>query len=1136
MANITVTTDIDNLLKSTSAGSGTTIKSYKAALTDLGAATITSGTIAANISGNAATASSLTGGVIANITNNTLPLAKISTANAPDNFVLTSQGPDVPPAWEIIPPTGGGLLADGTQATLRTARVSGYNRIVNPSIDAWRIQNKLLSQKKIGANANYGSQKFRISVFGDSVAADPGSFAQGFFGKGGIDVHPTPGFFLEPGRGQFLSLDTTYANWTTGQFNLYDVYARTTTGRIHYLDQSITSGRELFYSNVLQVLCHTYVVRYLSGPTTGGGTGDLSYGKFKLQYRVNPTDSYTGVSTSFSDCILTTTSTGGGVVSVALSGATGTNASLINNELIALPTISFSRQSYSYTSGANVVTMSYAPSNVWQVFVNGSPHFTASSVDSVTGWPTAFTAVSGSGATGTLTAQTPSVNTNSGAAERVSQAVFYLPKTDRYEFRLVCTSGRVRITQAILNDGGMAINGASEYNDNGSISFYHALSGRALNNAFQYIPQSVFNDVLGFDDPHIIVYKNLNNYGVNVYQEFWPAFAARIMSAAPNALFIVCGSHTAGASSYHYDAGNLDTDDYLANWCANKQGAVFIDIRQNYPSHNGTILLSGATGTYANLINNDLVANELTLVGGKQSYSFTNSLGTVTMQWNGTNWVVAVDGITQFTSTAISGAGWPPTGSGAVAGTVTRNGSNAITAIAVGDGGTFYSVAPSVVITGGGGSGAAATAVITNGAVTGVNVTSGGINYTSTPTVEFLTFTPSSGATGTLVYSDYGNSVRGIDDLSADGVHIGGIGADYVNSLIWEKIRPACEASINSVENLNVGIIKAPFGFNQIDLTVRDNRTSTYNNQTNILSIKTDPQFTSKFVTRPSNAYATGGGYTEGGGFEVSQNITNTYDAPATALTLISGGVNTMRFGISKNRGYSGAIIGNQCTAGRSASGLRVLQPTQVYGNNPPSMVVEGIVNLPTTTRIFGIDVNATNQAEGIPVYSWHTDHTEFHGAQGSGATATAVLSGSTVGSINVTNKGHSYLVAPMIAITGGGGTNASYTATVSGGKITGFVMVNAGTGYTTAPTVVITPALPSATDNTAISFTTEAPTTNVAIHTPISATEGSGDLKRVIGVIPSYVDANTAANVAALGVGEAYYDEATKKVKVKLP
>ena len=64
-------------------------------------------------------------------------------------------------------------------------------------------------------------------------------------------------------------------------------------------------------------------------------------------------------------------------------------------------------------------------------------------------------------------------------------------------------------------------------------------------------------------------------------------------------------------------------------------------------------------------------------------------------------------------------------------------GSGAVTGLTVGVGGTQYTVAPTVTLSGGGGSGATATATISSGAVTSITVTAGGSGYTTSPTVSF---------------------------------------------------------------------------------------------------------------------------------------------------------------------------------------------------------------------------------------------------------------------------------------------------------------------------------------------------------------------------------------------------------------
>jgi hyaluronate lyase len=58
---------------------------------------------------------------------------------------------------------------------------------------------------------------------------------------------------------------------------------------------------------------------------------------------------------------------------------------------------------------------------------------------------------------------------------------------------------------------------------------------------------------------------------------------------------------------------------------------------------------------------------------------------------------------------------------------------------------------------------------------------------------------------------------------------------------------------------------------------------------------------------------------------------------------------------------------------------------------------------------------------------------------------------------IKVVNGGSGYTSAPVVEITGGGGSGATATAVVSGGKVSAITAVNGGSGYTTAPTVTIT-------------------------------------------------------------------------------
>lgn len=80
-----------------------------------------------------------------------------------------------------------------------------------------------------------------------------------------------------------------------------------------------------------------------------------------------------------------------------------------------------------------------------------------------------------------------------------------------------------------------------------------------------------------------------------------------------------------------------------------------------------------------------------------------------------------------------------------------------VVSIAVGNGGTGYTSAPSVAITDGGGSGATATATVVDGVVTAITVTDPGSGYTSAPTVT-LTGGAGTGATATANVGDVNNA------------------------------------------------------------------------------------------------------------------------------------------------------------------------------------------------------------------------------------------------------------------------------------------------------------------------------------------------------------------------------------------
>lgn len=80
---------------------------------------------------------------------------------------------------------------------------------------------------------------------------------------------------------------------------------------------------------------------------------------------------------------------------------------------------------------------------------------------------------------------------------------------------------------------------------------------------------------------------------------------------------------------------------------------------------------------------------------------------------------------------------------------------------------------------------------------------------------------------------------------------------------------------------------------------------------------------------------------------------------------------------------------------------------------------------------------------------------TNMRGDAGTGAAATATVSGGVVTAITVIDGGTGYTVAPTVTITGVG-TGATATATISVGAVTSISVTAGGTSYASTPAVII--------------------------------------------------------------------------------
>lgn len=181
------------------------------------------------------------------------------------------------------------------------------------------------------------------------------------------------------------------------------------------------------------------------------------------------------------------------------------------------------------------------------------------------------------------------VSTNNGGPDEMySTAVFSLPDMDRYNLRVVATSGRVALCNAYVSAG--AFGQASTALKNlgavcGGMDVDMGNGGKSLGNHFRYSTATTLAKAIARINPHVITYKSLNGYTLSDYQAYWPTYAANVMAAAPNALFIVAGSHPIETNPTNSNANHTAVDDYLRNWCSVTPGAVFVDVRQNFPAY-----------------------------------------------------------------------------------------------------------------------------------------------------------------------------------------------------------------------------------------------------------------------------------------------------------------------------------------------------------------------------------------------------------------------------------------------------------------------------------------------------------------------------------------------------------------------
>jgi len=335
--------------------------------------------------------------------------------------------------------------------------------------------------------------------------------------------------------------------------------------------------------------------------------------------------------------------------------------------------------------------------------------------------------------------------------------------------------------------------------------------------------------------------------------------------------------------------------------------------------------------------------------------------------------------------------------------------STGVSALTITNAGSGYLSSPLVTFVNSGsfgGSGATATANLTSGTVTSVTNLTGGAGYTVAPKV-ILT-----GNNTLFTFID--------DDIAFD------------TNIITKTAHGMSNGDRIHLTTDNV----LPVGLYSTDV---------YGN------IYANPDFYVVSATTDTFQLST----TSGG----SAVDTNTRDAIGSAF---------IATGVPAGYSASNMVVAIQVSGGDNYRGRRYASAPTITISAPP----EGGTQATATCTITDgrVDrVTMTTMGLGyisVPTVTFSGGHGTHTARQGGGAVVTAITGSGAIGavvtnasgvitSISVTAGGSNYLPGTVVSITGGGGTGATATAVVSGGAIGSVSVTNGGTTYASLTSLV---------------------------------------------------------------------------------
>ena len=367
-------------------------------------------------------------------------------------------------------------------------------------------------------------------------------------------------------------------------------------------------------------------------------------------------------------------------------------------------------------------------------------------------------------------------------------------------------------------------------------------------------------------------------------------------------------------------------------------------------------------------------------------------------------------------------------------------------------GGQNYSSLPTVTAYGGQGSGIVVVPTILNGSVATLKITNPGTGYVPGDTVQ-LQFTGGGSDTGAILQAV----------LNSGGVvstNITAPGTGYTTATVTFSAPSGTTATGNAV--LGSG-----------------------GSASNVVGVD---------ITNPGGGYTSAPTVTFSGGG----------GAGAAGHAVISGGIVVAVVITNNGHGYVSApgvafsaptgattATGTATTDGSAVTAITITNPGSGY-TMPPTVTIGGPGSGATAVAFLG-----AGGVAGVAVLNGGTNFTfppplSFFGGSGSGAAGIAKLTATKVAYINVTSGGGPYTSAPTVVFNNSGtdGSGATATAIVAEGKVVAITLTNAGAGYTLPPFLTFTGGgLPTG----APSATADAILVGTSIASVLMSNQGSG-------------------------------------------